>query len=269
VASPNWSRRPIKAYVRDLVARVCKRGKKHALLFPADHAKDVLALQKTGVINGLTKLSLVEKSTANMTKALRAVSRSGLGNTKGRSVLPHANMLHKLTLWDHLRPAPGNPDDSREYRKALDFAWFDYCGSFSNQEATWTQRNARHFMWSGSDVLFTFQACLRGRHNGNAYFARFESGYEGKIRAEIREMGRLETMHVRDDGSIYYVPATAYTLRAVAIRRIGLRELFNTATGRSHNWTFKINHLAYKDRDPTTQDDRGPVMILLHLTDIQ
>jgi hypothetical protein len=268
VASPNWSRRPIKAYVRDLVARVCKRGKKHALLFPADHAKDVLALQGTGVVNGLTKLYLVEKSTENMTKALRAVSCSGLGKCKGRGVVAHADMLHNFRLWNYLH---SNRRAGYDYtaRWCLDFAWFDYCGSFSNQEAEWTASNANYFMHDTSDVLFTFQACLRGRHNGNAYFARFESGYEDKIRAEIQEIGRLETMHVRDDRSIYYVPATPYTIRAVAIRRIGLRELFNTATGRSHNWTFKINHLAYKDRDPTTQDDRGPVMILLHLTDIQ
>jgi hypothetical protein len=253
----NWSRRPIKALVRTLVATACGKGKKHALLFPADHAKDVLALQGAGVVNGLTKLTLVEKSPSNMTKALRAIARFGLGKCKGRKPSPWRDMLHKLPLSASLirSKIPG-------YVKTLDFAWFDYCGFFMNHEAQWTSENARFFMQPGSDVLFTFQAVIRGRAVPTVYFTRFESGHGSEIRAEIRDIGKLETMHVRDDGSIYSVPASPKMLRALAIRRIGIRKLL---TG----WTFDIKHTTYKDRDPQTQDDRGPGMILLHLTNIR
>ena len=256
VVMSSWDR-PIKTYTRDLFARLCGKGKEHALLFPADHAKDVLALQKTGVINGLTKLTLVEKNHGNMVKALRAVTRSGLGRSKGRGILPHTDMLHELNLRNNL-----HRNSKYGWLSQLDLVWLDLCGVFLNQEAEWTRRNAPYFMSYGADVLFTFQAALRGRSHGNAYFAQFDSGYEGEIRAEIREIGKLETMHVRNDGSIYYVPATPHTLRAVAIRRIGIRKLLP-------QWTFKMSHIAYKDRDPKTQhDDRGPVMIVLHLSDV-
>lgn len=241
----NWDKRPIKRFVRDLVASFCGKGKLNALLFPADHAKDVLALKASGVVNGLTTLTLVEKSPENMTKALRVISRNKMGKCKGRKPFAWRNLMHLL-------PA---------LTKALDFAWFDYCGMFKACEAEWTKANAPKFMGTGSDVLFTFQAVLRGTKN--TYFARVEEETsETDIAREITATGPVQTMHVADDGSIYNVPATPYMLRALAIRRIGIRKLLD-------GWTFALSHITYKDRDPDSQDDRGPAMILLHLSDIK
>jgi hypothetical protein len=249
----NWNGRPIKKFVRDYVATFSTKGKRHALFFPADHAKDALALKDAGVINGLTSLLAVEKSRANLTKAIRVLTRNKLGNCKGRETRYFDGLLHEMT---------GLTGDVKT-RGKLDFAWFDYCGFFMNTEAKWSADNAHLYMHPGSDVWFTFQAIIRGRAMPYAYFTKIENETpEEKIATEIVAMGPVKTWHVRDDGSIYNVLASPSMLRALAIRRIGIRKLYP-------GYTFDIEHITYKDRDPKTQDDRGPGMILLHLTNIR
>lgn len=251
----DWSNRPIKKYIRTLVASVCTKGKKHALFFPADHARDALSLKDAGVFNGLTTLLAIEKDPKNMTKARRALSKNGFGNCKGRPTWSFTDLLHKLDLADHVDNDAGG--------KKLDFAWFDYCGFFMNHEADWTAKYANYFMHENADVLFTFQAVIRGRAKPYAYFQKIEDATsETEIAREIVAVGPVTTMHVRNDGSIYNVLASPAMLRALALRRIGLRKLFP-------GFTFDMTHTTYKDRDPKTQDDRGPGMILIHLTNIR
>ena len=232
--------RPLKPYVRRLVASVCGKAKQNAIMFPASKAHDVRAFLDAGILTKKTTLTAIEYD-PKIAKQMW-VSLFNLGMARKTKV--HRGEAHTLKV-----------------SKPVDLAFLDFCGPGTIEEMDWIHYLVPNITGPTSDVIFTFKANNRGA----GYFADHQKRMIGTpaFREELALIRRTPTWKVDLKKNISVCQSTEPSLRALACVRLALRRSFS-------GFDFKVQSTIYRDLDLSKGTTAGSrEMLLIHFSDFR
>lgn len=236
----DWSTRPLKVHVRNLVADACGKGKERAIMFPAGQALDVALFLAKGVISKKTALSAIEGNAETARKMWVALFRLGMG----RKTKVHNGPAHELSV-----------------EEKTDLAFLDFCGPGTHEEVEWISRITPKIVGPKSDVFLT----LKLNNRGHGFFAEFARRITGtpEYRTELARVEGTPTTKVTLEGEVFNETSTEPSKRALACQRIALRRLFAA-------YKFDMKHTIYRDLDTATGTTQGSrEMSLIHLSNFR
>lgn len=230
--SVSWDQRIIKPLVREkFVARLSKKGKKSAVVFPARQGFCVETLMRTGVIDKKTHIYSVERD-------------SGIAKEFSSRIPALSSKIKQIS-------------DLRQVKKSVDFAWFDFCGILTDDIALYLFNNAHRYCSPNSDLFFTFQIANRAQVGFLTEWSEaVKNSDEGRsIIESVKNGWQYKTA---GDESIYMAPLSDSFINSIASYIYAMRRLFV-------GYTFNVGFMGYKDRNKGEADHSTP-MFCLHLS---
>ena len=228
--------RILKNDVRAMIASVCGKNKRTAIMLPAAGAHDVALFLEQGIITNRTKVFAVERD-ADIA-AQMWVSMFNLG--MGRKTIRHVGELETLCV-----------------NEPIDLAFIDLCGPGLSPQMEWIEEKLIPHLTLDADVFITLKT------NNRVYccFAEAKAGLEQFPEFERERnyvWSHFLVAKTTLDGQKFGKAVTPQIADAVARHRVMFGQIFTSE--------YQINSVVYRDLDTNTGKTNGSrEMHVLHI----